>query len=243
MQFRDINVTTGSLSNTNGSSVVRLGNTLMACGIKAEVCEPDPFYPKRGFVVPNIDIGPLCHSSFKSGPPSDLQQYISCALLQTLLSASVLDLEELCIMEGKAVWALYIDIICLSHGGSLLSAATTAMVSGLLNTSLPSAQWDIDSSTVVCKHEYQPIKLHVIPHVVEFGIFDGIVLADLTDEEEELCSETMTVTMSSDASILELHKSGGHVLGIPQMDEVLQLVEERVRIVDAMVRRNEKHRL
>lgn len=242
-QFRDLGVTTGSLSSANGSSVVRLGNTVMTCGVRAEITEPDPFHPKQGFVVPNIEIGPLCHASFRSGPPSDLQQYIAYALLQTLTSVKVLDLEELCIEESKAVWVLYVDIVCLSHGGSLLSAATTAMTAALLNTSLPFAQWDVDSSSVVCKHEYRPIKVHVLPHVFEVGVFDGIALVDLTDEEEELCSETMVVTMNAGGSILELRKSGGHVLATSQIDQILQLLEGRVQTVDAIVRRNEKHRL
>ncbi|CCG84329.1 protein of unknown function [Taphrina deformans PYCC 5710] len=215
----------------------------MSCSIRAEITEPDPFHPRRGFVVPNIELGPLCHSGLRAGPPSDMQQTIAFSLLQIIQNDSLLHLEDLCIEESKAVWVLYVDIICLSHSGSLLTGATCAMVAALLSTSLPVARWDLDADAVRCKHEYAPLKLGILPHVLEFGVFDRMVIADMTDEEEILCTEKLTVIMDSQNNVLALSKSGGSGLNSTTLDQVLLQAEQRIKFMDNIIRSSQKYRL
>lgn len=241
--FRDLAVTNGSLASTNGSAVVRLGGTVVTCGIRAEITEPDLFKPTTGFVVPNIELGPLCHSSFKAGPPSELQQSVAHFLMNTISTTGVLDLEKLCIQEQKAVWVLYVDVICISYEGSIRSASIAAIMAALLNTSLPTAAWDSDLENVICKHEYNPLSINFIPHVLEFGVFDGVVLADMTDEEESLCHEIVRFTLESSGKILSLSKSGGTTIGGHQLPEILSLCEDRAKLMDTIIRSNAKHRL
>ena len=46
---------TGSISTADGSALVRMGDTTMVCGIKAEVAEPDMSRPQEGFIgVPTL---------------------------------------------------------------------------------------------------------------------------------------------------------------------------------------------
>lgn len=40
----------GSISTTDGSALVRLGNTTIICGIKAEIAEPELDRPEDGFL-------------------------------------------------------------------------------------------------------------------------------------------------------------------------------------------------
>lgn len=42
----------GSISSANGSALVRLGDTIILCGIRAEVAEPDLLAPNSGFLGP-----------------------------------------------------------------------------------------------------------------------------------------------------------------------------------------------
>ena len=48
-------------------------------------------------------------------------------------SSKMLDLSDLCISEGKAVWVLYADIVCLSDDGNVFDAALLAFVSAMQN--------------------------------------------------------------------------------------------------------------
>lgn len=40
----------GSISTADGSSLVRLGDTAVVCGVKAEIAEPDLDAPEDGFL-------------------------------------------------------------------------------------------------------------------------------------------------------------------------------------------------
>ena len=58
------------------------GETSVVCGVKLELAEPRPEAPDQGFVVPNLELSPICHPQFKPGPPSELAQTVSNFLLE-----------------------------------------------------------------------------------------------------------------------------------------------------------------
>ena len=41
---------TGSIGTANGSALVRLGDTTIVCGVKAEIAEPDLDRPDEGWI-------------------------------------------------------------------------------------------------------------------------------------------------------------------------------------------------
>lgn len=67
----------GSISTADGSALVRLGDTTIVCGVKAEIAEPDLNSPSAGFLVPNLDLPAICSPKFKPGPPSEEAQVLS----------------------------------------------------------------------------------------------------------------------------------------------------------------------
>jgi hypothetical protein len=111
----------------------------------------DPFFP--AFTVPNVDLSPLCSPLFRPGPPADEAQVLSSRLRDILLafvsfppflllfpllnslpcSSNVLPLSSLVIEPGKAVWVVYLDIVCLNYDGGILDAAVLASVGALKN--------------------------------------------------------------------------------------------------------------
>jgi len=49
-EWRDLFVHVGSISTADGSALVRLGETTIVCGVKAEIAEPDLDQPTEGFI-------------------------------------------------------------------------------------------------------------------------------------------------------------------------------------------------
>jgi exosome complex RNA-binding protein Rrp42 (RNase PH superfamily) len=43
-------IISGSVSTADGSALIRMGETTMVCGIKAEIAEPDSARPNEGFI-------------------------------------------------------------------------------------------------------------------------------------------------------------------------------------------------
>lgn len=58
----------GSISTANGSALVRLGDTTVVCGVKAEIAEPELDTPEEGF------LGKLRSFAFWLSPPTKLPE-------------------------------------------------------------------------------------------------------------------------------------------------------------------------
>ena len=46
-------------------------------------------------------------------------------------STKVVRLADLCIVEGKSVWVLYVDILCMDYDGAVFDACLLALVNAL----------------------------------------------------------------------------------------------------------------
>jgi exosome complex component RRP43 len=55
-EWRDIFLHVGSISTADGSALVRLGETTIVCGVKAEIAEPDLGQPTEGFLGSNSTV-------------------------------------------------------------------------------------------------------------------------------------------------------------------------------------------
>ncbi|ADV19981.1 exosome complex component RRP43 [Cryptococcus gattii E566] len=171
--WRQVSINTGSISTAHGSALVRMGDTTMVCGVKAEIGEPDTETPGEGFVVPNIDLPALSSPRFKPGPPGDEAQTYSNWLNELLVSSKTIPLSSLLIAPGKAAWVLYIDVVCINYDGNAFDAAVLAVMAALRNTRLPKAVYDDDTQRAICSRtERYPLKLGRMPLSCSFGIFE-----------------------------------------------------------------------
>lgn len=55
LEFRSTIINKNCISKAEGSALVKIGNTTVICGVKAELVEPDNTDPNIGFIVPNIE--------------------------------------------------------------------------------------------------------------------------------------------------------------------------------------------
>ncbi|KAJ7650295.1 ribosomal protein S5 domain 2-type protein [Roridomyces roridus] len=212
--WRDVSVNVGSISTANGSALVRLGETTIVCGVKAEIAEPELDAPGEGFLVPNIDLPALCSPKFKAGPPGDEAQVLSDRLNEVLVP--IIPLSSLVIEPAKAVWVLYVDATCINYDGNVFDAALIAMVAALRNTVLPKATYDVETGRTTCSRtESVPIKVLKTPVSMSFGVFDATLLSDPTAFEEPLLDTTVSVVVDENgelASVVQLGDSGGDIL-------------------------------
>ena len=107
------------------------------CGVKLEIAKPRAESPKKGFIVPNLSLSPICHPQFRPGPPSELAQTASHFLHESVINSGIINLDDLCILEDKYVWCIYADLNCLNYGGNILDTALKALVAALTNATMP----------------------------------------------------------------------------------------------------------
>lgn len=235
LEFRDCSINVGSISTADGSSIVRLGDTTVVCGVKVEIAEPDLDAPEDGFLVPNLDLPPLCSPKYKPGPPSDDAQVISSRLNEVLVLSNILPTKSLCIQPGKFVWVLYVDATCINYNGNVFDATLLAMVAALKNVRLPKAIYHEETNHVTCSKKHrEPLPLSGTPISSSFGVFDASrLLADPTAFEEPLLETTVTVITDSEGRLLSTNQLGQY---LPPELEILSkcIINARGRTTEIM---------
>ncbi|KAM0792880.1 hypothetical protein ACM66B_002642 [Microbotryomycetes sp. NB124-2] len=225
-QYRDVSVNVGSISTAPSSALVRFGQSTLVCGITLETAPPDIATPNQGFIVPNVDLSPLCSGRFRPGPPSDEAQALATRLRDILMASNAVPLSSLVIEPGKAAFVVYLDVVCLNYDGGILDAAVLACSAALRNLKLPKATWDADTQTVVCESDQEstPLPVVSVPISVSFGVVNNQLLPDPTQFESSLCTSQITITLSvplnqakrkrsSTAKLVSISQAGATISG------------------------------
>ncbi|XP_048358539.1 exosome complex component RRP43 [Sphaerodactylus townsendi] len=208
-EFRTTTVNIGSITTADGSALVKLGNTTMICGIKAEFAAPPADCSNKGYIVPNVDLPPLCSSRFRPGPPGEEAQAASQFMADVIENSQVIRREDLCIVDGKLSWVLYCDIICLDYDGNLLDAGMCAFLAALKNVQLPAVRINEETGLAeVNLKEKAPLTVRKEPVAASFVLFDSLVIVDPTLEEEDLATGTVTIVTDEDGKLCSVHKPG-----------------------------------
>lgn len=234
--LRPLAISFGVIKSADGSSIVKIGNTTVVCGIKAELAAPKALEPRKGFLVPNVDFSPVCSPFYRPGPPSDEAQVYSQSLADAVNNARCIDLQDLCISPGKLVWALYCDLVCLDHDGCVFDAAVIALVAALHTVKLPAIQYNADTGeTDTDLTRFFPLSVHCVPVTTSFAMITDRIITDPTTEEEKLASTTLTLTVS-DGKMSFFNQSGGDPVDSVTLKKCTDSAIKRERSVKRMIR-------
>lgn len=232
-------ISAGSIGTAEGSGLVKIGNTSVLCGIKSEVGIPREETPDQGRLVISVELPPLCSPNFQTWKAAeDVNLALTSFISNILSSTGMLDLKELCIESGRAIWVLYVDIVCLNHDGNVLDAALLATVVALRNLRLP--QVEITDTEMVMVKEQEVKKMLSIqnyPVPLSFGLIDDYVLADPTFEEESLLSTIFTIVYNNEGRLCSVYKPGGTVVSEAILRECMQ--QARTRTAEVLTLMNQ----
>lgn len=229
IEFRTTTLNIGSISTADGSALVKIGNTTVICGIKLEFATPSVEAPNKGYVVPNVDLPPLCSSGFRHGAPGEQAQAASQFVADVIESSGVVNPEDLCIERGKLCWVLYCDLMCLDYDGNLLDACILALLAALKNAQLPEVTINKETSQPEVNLKTRtPLQVHRHPIGSSFCVFDNAVLiVDPTAEEERLSTAQLTVVTDEDQRLCSVHKPGGTALSGERLQECISRAQRR----------------
>jgi len=228
LKFRNSLLNIGSINTACGSALVRLGHTMVICGITAELAEPLPLFPHQGLFVPNVDLPASCSNKYRPGPPSADAQILSQFVSDLAKNSGMLKMEDLCISPKKLVWVIYADIQCISDDGNLNDAVITALYAALQDASLPTVEYDEETGNVAVKEELKlKLELKNCPISSTFVLFQNEVLADPTNEEEEISNGKITIVVDNECKLCMVHKPGGSVIKEDQLKTCIRAAFKR----------------
>jgi exosome complex component RRP43 len=127
-EVRTPSVNLSSLSHANGSSLVRIGDTTVICGVRAETLLTSNIPNHRqsntetelkdyDLLVPNIELATGCSPQFlPGGPPSSLAQALSTRVFSLLHSSKLIQPEDLRIWHTRPTQVSLRDAEKLAEG-------------------------------------------------------------------------------------------------------------------------------
>jgi exosome complex RNA-binding protein Rrp42 (RNase PH superfamily) len=217
-------------------------------GVKLLVSPPNRAAPSLGLLRLTLDLpqasdatarpGKCVHARASSAappyshhtPPRSRRQSeealeLSHRLSVVLASSAALDLSQLCLIPGRLVWCVAVELICLSRDGSLFDTALAAALGALARTSLPPVSLtpdgrvaDTASLSESCGGSALPnaplgrLRLRSLPAALTCALYrmgdSHRVLCDPSAEEEELAHALVTVAVDEQGRLLEVHKPG-----------------------------------
>ncbi|KAL7847466.1 hypothetical protein AOLI_G00221840 [Acnodon oligacanthus] len=236
-EFRPTTLNIGSINTADGSALVRIGNTTVICGIKAELSAPSTDAPDKGHIVPNVDLPPLCSSRFRPGPPGEQAQAASQFIADVIDGSQIIKKEDLCIEKSKLCWVLYCDIMCLDYDGNLLDACVVTLLAALRNTQLPKVtiNKETDLAEVDIQHK-RHLQINKHPVASSFAVFDDtVIIVDPTAEEENLATAIITAVTDEDEQLCAFHKPGGSSLSAEKLQDCITRAVARHREIGRLI--------
>ncbi|KAH9789938.1 exosome complex component RRP45B [Citrus sinensis] len=200
----------------DGSSEVQLGQTHIMGFVTGQLVQPYRDRPNEGTLSIFTEFSPMADPSFETGRPSESAVELGRIVDRGLRESRAVDTESLCVLAGKLVWAIRIDLHILDNGGNLVDAANIAALASLLTFRRPECSLGGEDDLEVIVHppeerEPLPLIIHHLPIAVTFGFFssESLLVIDPTHHEEAVMVGKMTATLNANGDVCAIQKPGG----------------------------------
>jgi len=185
---------------------VRLGKTEVMVGVKVQLGEPFPDVPEQGVLTVNAELVPLASPTFEPGPPNEDAIELARVVDRGIRESKAIALEKLCVVPGKKVFIVFVDVYVLNHDGNLIDASAMAAFAALLNTKM--RKYELKDGEVTIKPGYTPLPVMNHPIAVTLAKINDRLVADPALEEEPVMDARLTITTGKDGKICAVQKGG-----------------------------------
>ncbi|MFT4308967.1 MAG: RNA-binding protein [Candidatus Woesearchaeota archaeon] len=216
--LRELTVSVGVSKNAEGSSFVKLGDTMVYAGVKMAVEKPYDDTPNQGNLMVNAELTPIASPLYESGPPSDFAIEVSRVVDRAIRESHTIDLNSLCIEPREKVWGIIIDIVPINDAGNVLDASSIAALAALKNAVFPK----LVDSKIDYKNKGDKLVLNEEPLLVTVYKIAGQLVVDPDYEEEAAVEARLSVGVVSNGDMCALQKGMSGML-LPQ--EILEAVK------------------
>ncbi|KAL8480056.1 hypothetical protein ACS0TY_026838 [Phlomoides rotata] len=146
-------ITETSLSSlVDGSSEVQLGQTRVLGFVTSQLVQPYRDRPNEGTLAIFTEFSPMADPSFEIGRPGEFAVELGRIVDRGLRESRAVDTESLCVVAGKWVWSIRIDLHVVDNGGNLVDAANIAALAALLTFRRPECTLGGDDGQEVIIH-------------------------------------------------------------------------------------------
>ncbi|XP_024962418.1 exosome complex component RRP45B-like isoform X2 [Cynara cardunculus var. scolymus] len=199
----------------DGSSEVQLGNTRVMGFVTGQLVQPYRDRPNEGTLAIYTEFSPMADPSFEAGRPGESAIELGRIVDRGLRESRAVDTESLCVISGKSVWAIRIDLHIIDNGGNLVDASNVAALAALSTFRRPECTLGENGQEVIVHppeaREPLPLIIHHLPVAVTFAFIgkENVVVIDPTHHEEAVMGGSMTATLNTNGDVCAIQKAGG----------------------------------
>ncbi|MEW6010843.1 exosome complex protein Rrp42 [Methanobacterium alkalithermotolerans] len=223
-EYREISLETGVISKAEGSARVKIGNTQIMVGTKPQIGEPFPDTPDVGVLMTNSELLPMASPSFEPGPPDERSVELSRVADRCIRESEMVDLKELCIIPGKKVWMVFIDLHILDYDGNLMDAAVLGAVAALKNTMIPEVKV-VDNEIIIDHENMKPLPIREEVVMCTFAKIGEQLVIDPSLDEEEILSARLSIGITASDKICAMQKGGDSPLTKEEIMNAVKITE------------------
>jgi exosome complex component RRP42 len=220
-EYREISIEKNVISKAEGSARVRLGSSQVMVGVKMQPGEPFPDSPNRGVIITNAELVPLASPTFEPGPPNEVGIELARVVDRGVRESKAVNLDKLCIIPGKQVWVIFIDVHILDDCGNIMDAASLGAIAALLTTRVPASRFGLGEDYSLPVND-----LPIATTAIEFG---DVLMFDPDVDEESIANTKLTVISTADGSICGMQKSGPGMLTPEQAYRIVDIACQKAR--------------
>jgi exosome complex component RRP42 len=218
-EMRPLTIETNFIGSAEGSARVKLGNTDVVVGVKLIAGEPFPDTPNTGVLTTNAELIPMASDTFEAGPPDQESIEVARVIDRGIREGHAVDMTKLCMVPGKEVWIMFVDVHVLDYDGNLFDAANIGANAAFKGTIVPAKR--------AGKGEDYPLPVLHQPISITAVKIDGKILVDPTHDEERVADARLTAATIETGNLCAMQKG---LDGAFTMEEVFKVVEISKRI-------------
>ena len=220
-QYREISIQRDVIRKAEGSALVKIGSSQVLVGVKMQPGEPFQDTPNKGVIITNAELVPLASPSFEPGPPNEVGIELARVVDRGVRESKAVDLEALCIVPGKQVWIIFIDVHILDDCGNILDAASLGAIAALMSTKVPAARYGLGEDYIL------PIR--DIPIATTAIEFNDVLMFDPGVDEEAIANTRLTIISTMNGNICGSQKSGTGMLKPEQVYRIIDIACEKAK--------------
>jgi exosome complex component RRP42 len=224
-QYRDLKIEVGALPKAEGSAKVKLGKTTVLAGIKIDIGEPFQDTPDKGVLTVNAELVPLADPKYEPGPPNEIAVELARVVDRGIRESGAIDLKKMCIIPGKKVLVIFVDLYILDNDGNLIDASALAALASLLDTKMK--KHEIKGDEIIFKEKFDPLPILNHPIAVTVSKIDDILFVDPCLEEEQLMDARLTITLDNEGKIRAMQKGRLGTLTLNEINSSVAMAEKK----------------
>jgi len=222
---REIMVKTSFLEKSEGSAEVHLGKTRVIVGVKVGTGTPFEDTPDKGVLMCNAEFTPIAHPTFEPGPPPEKAIELARVVDRGLRSAEILELEKLCLIPGKVVLMVFVDLFVINYDGNLIDCSAIGALAALKNVQYPVykvKEGEVEKTDKLCD-----LVVKREPLAVTIVKIDNNLIVDPSADEEEVMDARITITLDKDDNICTVQKTGSEGFTVEELKKVINIASEK----------------